>query len=280
MRTPLTYYGGKQRMAPDIVALMPSHQVYLEPFAGGAAVFFHKPRVQRETLNDLDGAVSNFWHVVRDEPLELARALELTPYSRDEFHECRAGLDEELGGVERARRLIVTIDQSFSRGGDSWSPPSLRADRRGRWQPGTWENVPEKIVAAATRLRGVALENADAIPMLSRWDLPECLIYCDPPYTGEHRRNDENTRGYRFDNHPDLWGDLVDALLDLEQANVLLSGYPCAEVERLEGAGWKRADYVQRRVTPRADGDGEHTAPEAVWMNFEPHGALFGLVSS
>jgi DNA adenine methylase len=54
-RTPLTYYGGKQRLAAQIVALMPPHRVYLEPFAGGAAVLFAKPRAPRETLNDIDG---------------------------------------------------------------------------------------------------------------------------------------------------------------------------------------------------------------------------------
>ena len=43
MRTPISYYGGKQRMASKIVALMPPHTVYVEPFFGGGAVFFAKP---------------------------------------------------------------------------------------------------------------------------------------------------------------------------------------------------------------------------------------------
>ena len=33
---PLPYIGGKRRLAPTIVALMPPHQTYVEPFAGGA----------------------------------------------------------------------------------------------------------------------------------------------------------------------------------------------------------------------------------------------------
>lgn len=61
MRTPLTYYGGKQRLAPQIVPLMPPHRVYLEPFAGGAAILFAKPRAERETLNDADETVMRFW---------------------------------------------------------------------------------------------------------------------------------------------------------------------------------------------------------------------------
>jgi DNA adenine methylase len=94
VRTPLTYYGGKQKSADEIVGLMPPHRIYLEPFAGGAAVLFRKPPVERETLNDLDGAVVAFWRAVRDRPDELAAAVELTPYSREEHQDCRNRLDE------------------------------------------------------------------------------------------------------------------------------------------------------------------------------------------
>jgi len=60
-RTPLTYYGGKQKLAAQIVALMPRHVAYLESFAGGAAVLFAKPPSERETLNDVDGQIMRFW---------------------------------------------------------------------------------------------------------------------------------------------------------------------------------------------------------------------------
>ena len=39
MKTPLTYYGGKQQLASIIVSLIPEHGIYCEPFIGGAAVF-------------------------------------------------------------------------------------------------------------------------------------------------------------------------------------------------------------------------------------------------
>lgn len=35
MRTPLTFYGGKQMLAEQIVGFVPAHRVYIEPFAGG-----------------------------------------------------------------------------------------------------------------------------------------------------------------------------------------------------------------------------------------------------
>ena len=135
-RTPLTYYGGKQRLAAQIVALMPPHRVYLEPFAGGAAVLFAKPRAPRDTLNDIDGRVMRFWRALRDRPDERVAATAATPYSREEWNLCRERPDAD-DDIEAARRFLVWIDQSFSRGGhrlvaavDPVRPPRPLAGRR------------------------------------------------------------------------------------------------------------------------------------------------------
>jgi site-specific DNA-adenine methylase len=122
VRTPLTYYGGKRALARQIVPLMPTHRSYLEPFAGGAAVLFAKPRAERETLNDADGQVMRFWRALRDRPDELAAAVSTTPYSREEWQMSREPADDD---VEAARRLLVNVDQSFSRSRQSWSVPCV-----------------------------------------------------------------------------------------------------------------------------------------------------------
>ncbi|GHU32554.1 hypothetical protein FACS1894172_09390 [Spirochaetia bacterium] len=53
MKTPISYYGGKQKMTRWIMKLIPQHSSYVEPFAGGAAVFWAKPPSKLEVLNDL-----------------------------------------------------------------------------------------------------------------------------------------------------------------------------------------------------------------------------------
>lgn len=279
MRTPLTYYGGKQRLAERLVAEMPPHYAYLEAFAGGLAVLFEKPRAQRETINDLDGAVAAFWEAVRDEPEEFARVVAATPYSRSEWQRCgrNGGCDEDgLGTVERARRLLVKIEQSFARSGTSWSPPSLLADRRGRWQAGTWLNLPERIRLAAGRLEGVALESTDALELLPRFDQAATLIYCDPPYEGEHRR-EAVWHGYRYDTTPELWGELAEALLAIDTAAVMLSGYPCEATALLEESGWRRVRLDQRRMSA-AKLSGDELAPESVWLNPSCQAAQLSLL--
>ena len=83
---PFAYYGSKARLAPWIATLMGPHRVYVEPYAGSAAVLFARPTpAPYEVLNDLDGNVVTFFRTLRDQPDELIAALRLTPYSRAEF---------------------------------------------------------------------------------------------------------------------------------------------------------------------------------------------------
>jgi DNA adenine methylase len=241
--------------------MMPAHEIYLEPFAGGSAVLFAKPPAARETINDLDQTVMRFWRVLRERPQELAAAVALTPYSRAEWEACR-DLDVE-DDVEAARRLLVKFDQSFSRTALSWSPPSLLRDRGGRWQPGTWANMPSKLLGAAARLSNVCIECGDALAMIPRWDLPGSLIYCDPPYVGEHRLDAGRFR-YTPDAEGDLWPRLVDVLAGLEHAAVLLSGYPCEEAE---GLGWRSIELRARKNVQARKGSKLPLVPETVWLS-------------
>jgi DNA adenine methylase len=258
LRTPLTYYGGKQALAQQIIPLMPSHRVYLEPFAGGAAMLFAKSRCERETLNDLDGQIMRFWRALRDRPDELAAAV-ATPYGRAEWRASRDG--EVDDNVEAARRLLVNIDQSFSRSRQSWSVPCIE-DGRGRWQPGSWENLPPKILAAAQRLQGVALEHGDALDMIPRWDRDDAVIYVDPPYMGPLRT--QPSKGYAVDDDGTLWNRLVDVLAGVKHASVILSGYPCEPVERL---GWRMISLVMKRTVQSRVGEMLASAPEVVWLS-------------
>jgi DNA adenine methylase len=210
-----------------------------------------------------------FWRALRDHPEELAEAVAATPYGREEWKSSRDHDAED--DVEAARRLLVEVDQSFSRSRRSWSPPCL-GDGRGRWQPGSWMNLPPKLLSAATRLQGVALESGDAVDLIERWDLPGSLIYVDPPYAGPHRLSRPGSSGsYKVDDDGELWPRLVDALRKLEHAAVILSGYPCEETERL---GWRSLDLAMKRTVQARSGGSLPDAPKTVWLSPtlpEPH---------
>jgi DNA adenine methylase len=262
VRTPLTYYGGKQLLARQIVPLLPPHRVYLEPFAGGAAVLFAKPPADRETLNDADGRIMRFWRVLRERPQELAAAVATTPYGRKEWEASRTSGDD-LDDVEAARLLLVNVDQSFSRSRRSWSVPCI-GDGRGRWQPGTWANLPEKIIVAAERLKGVALEHGDALELIPRWDRQDALIYLDPPYAGPNRLSPRH--GYEVES-VGLWPGLLAVLRTVQHAAIVLSGYPCEETHELEASGWTATKLRMKRTVQTRTGGTLPDAPETIWSN-------------
>src|SRR3954468_785325 len=111
---PFAWYGGKSRLAPAIVKLLPAHRTYVEAFGGAAAVLCAKPRAVLEVYNDIDGGLVTFFRVLRDRPDELARALRETPYSREEFARCWATWASIEDDLERARRWYVRCRQAFA----------------------------------------------------------------------------------------------------------------------------------------------------------------------
>ena len=71
----LKYPGAKWRLADWIIAHMPPHRVYVEPYFGSGAVFFVKPPAKLETINDANG------HVVTtfvDSELECSNFLQIS----------------------------------------------------------------------------------------------------------------------------------------------------------------------------------------------------------
>jgi DNA adenine methylase len=82
---PLAYLGGKNRVAKKIIALIPEHTCYIEPFCGGAQILFHKNLSKVEVLNDLNEDVFNFLRVCQMHYEELLWYLYFSIVSRKWF---------------------------------------------------------------------------------------------------------------------------------------------------------------------------------------------------
>ena len=87
MRTPITYYGGKQQLVNTILPMIPSHRIYCEPYFGGGAVFFAKGKSFCEVINDIDDRIVTFYDVCQDEQmfLQLQQKIQNTLDSEREF---------------------------------------------------------------------------------------------------------------------------------------------------------------------------------------------------
>lgn len=237
----LRYHGGKWKLAEWIIEHFPPHRAYVEPFGGGGSVLLRKPRAYAEVYNDLDGEVVNCFRVMRDpkKASKLRTRLLLTPFARAEFN---LGYQPAREEIERARRLII---RSFMGFGSSVTRPNrdgrpqrtgfrCNSNRSGTTPAHDWANYPAEVERFVERLRGVVIENRDAVEVMQQHDSAETLHYVDPPYPHSTRAPSAggSHRGYRHEMTDEQHEQLAHELHQLK-GKVVLSTYPSALYERL-----------------------------------------------
>jgi DNA adenine methylase len=89
MKTPLSYYRGKQHLASKILGLIPEHRIYCEPFIGGGAVFFAKGPSPVEIINDANGELVNFYEVLQHDFSALEKEITISLHSRKQHHQAQ-----------------------------------------------------------------------------------------------------------------------------------------------------------------------------------------------
>lgn len=177
---PLAYIGGKNRIAKQIIALFPEHRTYVEPFAGGAQVFFHKKPSHAEVLNDLNDDIVNFFRVCQLHHEEFLRYLRFILVSRKWFTLLEVQAPEALTDIQRAARFFYLLKNAY--GGLVRHPRYVHSVQGPRsFNP---LRVTEVIERAHTRLARVQIECLPYEKILTLFDRPTTLFYLDPPYWG------------------------------------------------------------------------------------------------
>ena len=84
---PFVYFGGKSRAAPLVWKALGTVHTYVEPFCGSAAVLLGRPGSNhlRETINDINGFVANFWRSVSEDPDQVIAHI-VYPTSEIDLH--------------------------------------------------------------------------------------------------------------------------------------------------------------------------------------------------
>ena len=175
---PLPYIGGKNRLAKQIIEILPEHTTYVEAFSGGAQVLFHKEPSNVEVLNDLDFDIVNFFRVCQWHYEELIRYIRYCLISR-KLHELHSATDPAmLTDIQRAGRFFYLQKNSF--GG-----LVIRQEfHYGVTQPSNYnlERIPEIIEHTHRRLQRVQIESLPYEQILQKYDRPTTVFYLDPPY--------------------------------------------------------------------------------------------------
>jgi DNA adenine methylase len=217
LKTPITYYGGKQNLVKDILPLIPYHKCYIEPFFGGGALFFAKEPSKVEVINDINGFIINFFKVLKQNYGELKKLLDITLNSRQQYNEARVIFknQENYDDVKKAWAFWVLTQESYGRQfNKGWG-----FDRREATQSKRLKNkIDNFTVDYSNRLKLVQIECDNALEVIKRFDTKDSFFYCDPPY---YNSDCGSYKGYTIEDYRKL----LELLSNIE-GKFLLSSYP------------------------------------------------------
>lgn len=179
MRTPITYYGGKQSMLNEILPLIPQHKIYCEPYFGGGAVFFAKQPSYLEVINDTNDRLISFYTAMQCNFDDLNQMIEDTLHSERMHQEAKDIYHgrKPAGMLELAWSVWVVTNMSFTGsvyGGWKWCNGNA-GSHTGRFI----RKKRNEFSLLRSRLQDVQISNRDAIEVITKRDSPETFFYID-----------------------------------------------------------------------------------------------------
>lgn len=258
MNAIIKYHGSKWGIANWIIDHFPDHHSYLEPFFGSGAVLFRKPRSHIETVNDRDGNVVNLFECIKRDPEKLAHEIYYTPYARTVYDDAFSRVSDDP--YEKAVNFYIrsNMGHGFRTNGEKVGWKNDVQGRERAYAALDWCRLPDRIIEAAERLRGVQIECKDAVDLIGRFNYKNVLIYCDPPYMLQTRHGKQ----YRCEMNEKDHVVLLESIR-AHKGPVLISGYE-SDLYQDMLVGWYREEKtVYSQVASKKK--------EVLWMNFEPH---------
>ena len=126
-----------------------------------------------------------------------------------------------------------------------------------------WWTAIDQLPEVIDRLRRVEILSQPANEAIRRFDHPDTLIYCDPPYLHETRApNSRDVYGIELTEkqHVEL-GEMLKACV----SKVIISGYPSALYEDIFGS-WRRVEFDI--ANHAAGGRKKSRKCETLWLNW------------
>lgn len=242
LKTPISYYGGKQSMLKHILPMIPDHKVYAEIFFGGGAVFWAKEPAEAEIINDYNGMVVNFYEQLKLNYSALKAAIDATPYSRQTYQKAMVVYEHPYiyDPLVKAWAFWIGTVQGFSSHIGSWKATNVSGK-----EVKLCENRKKLITPELSkRLQNVQIDCADAVYLIERLDSPDTFFYLDPPYVD----SDQGHYGGYTQEH---FNRLLDALTRIK-GKFLLSSYPNAVLDRYRSEhGWQSDDKDMQLAVSR-----------------------------
>lgn len=167
--------GNKSQIASEIQKYFPKHSIYIEPFFGAGGMFFNKPKVKYNIVNDLDSDVFNLFQIVSNNKEELENAFKMMPIHSELLDYWK--VNKETEPVKKALRFLFLSNLTFM-----GKPNNIKF---GTENPKN--SVYENLNRTFDLIHDVQFMNKSFEVFFNSIQIREpenVLIYCDPPYLG------------------------------------------------------------------------------------------------
>jgi DNA adenine methylase len=175
---------GKKRLAARLTKLIPPHRVYVEPFAGSAAVFFEKEPAEVEVLGDADPEIAAAFKAVKtltDDELEALRKKDWIG-RRTTFKSLQEARPRSK--VEKLYRFLYLSHFAYGKlRGKSYNPNAEGVEAR----------TIDRIEQHRDRVRAAKIRHAHYADLVKEFDGKDTFFFLDPPYPGHDVEIGEDT---------------------------------------------------------------------------------------
>jgi DNA adenine methylase len=194
--------GNKQKIAKDVQVYFPNHKTYIEPFFGAGGMFFNKPKVKYNILNDLDSDVFNLFQVVMNQKDELKKTFYIMPIHSGLLDYWKE--NKETEPIRKALRFLFLSNYTLMGTGTSMRGSSTEESK---------QNIEKNIDKVHKHLEYSKLFNFDfvdffrTISFRRQSEIDGAFIYADPPYLNT---NDNYSNSFTEEQSNSLFDTLID----------------------------------------------------------------------
>lgn len=166
---------GKKRLADRLVAMLPAHKTYVEPFAGSAAVLFAKEPVAVEVIGDADPEIAQAYRLLKRLTVAKLERLKRMKWTGDLATFKRLQDAKPSGDVEKLHRFLYLTNFSYGK---------LRGKSFNHNAAGVEAKTIARIERFAPRLKKVKVHSGDYLKVVRKYDGADTAFFFDPPYAG------------------------------------------------------------------------------------------------
>ena len=175
--------GNKTPIAEHIVKLLPDHKVYVEPFVGSGAVYFHKEPSSKEVINDLDKELISGYKLVKQVSSDVSKYHDLDTYEKQHAFYHRTPTSKE-------DKLTIRILQTCNTFGGT-GKGDVREDK-----PSNPYNKLKNIQEYKDRMKNTTVLSQDYKAVVKKYDSSETVFYLDPPYENSDKLYKHDSMNY------------------------------------------------------------------------------------